>query len=81
MKVYRCNHNGKDIGECSWCDVDGLAILEDDEEEQHRRDVKHGLYGDDEEESQSEDEKAEHDRDVKRGLYGEDDEYKEDETE
>ncbi len=43
----------------------------DDEEEQHRRDVKHGLYGDDEEESQSEDEKAEHDRDVKRGLYGE----------
>jgi len=44
----------------------------EDDEEQHRRDVKHGLYGDDEEESQSEDEKAEHDRDVKRGLYGED---------
>ena len=44
----------------------------DDEEEQHRRDVKHGLYGDDEEEDESEDDKEQHRRDVKHGLYGDD---------
>ena len=44
----------------------------DDEEEQHRRDVKHGLYGDDEEDDESEDDKEQHRRDVKHGLYGDD---------
>jgi len=44
----------------------------EDEEEQHRRDVKHGLYGDDEEEDESEDDKEQHRRDVKHGLYGDD---------
>jgi hypothetical protein len=48
----------------------------DDEEEQHRRDVKHGLYGDDEEEDESEDDKEQHRRDVKHGLYGDVDEAK-----
>jgi hypothetical protein len=43
----------------------------EDEEEQHRRDVKHGLYGDDEED-ESEDDKEQHRRDVKHGLYGDD---------
>ena len=46
----------------------------DDEEEQHRRDVKHGLYGDDEDDDESEDDKEQHRRDVKRGLYGDVDE-------
>jgi hypothetical protein len=45
----------------------------DDEKEQHRRDVKHGLYGDDEED-EDEDEKEQHRRDVKHGLYGDVDE-------
>jgi len=48
----------------------------EDEEEQHRRDVKHGLYGDDEEDDESEDDKEQHRRDVKHGLYGDVDESK-----
>ena len=34
--------------------------------------MKHGLYGDDEEEDESEDDKEQHRRDVKHGLYGDD---------
>ena len=45
---------------------------DEDEKEQHRRDVKHGLYGDDEEDKdESEYEELQRRRDVKHGLYGE----------